>query len=77
MCNVVVINRGDVEIGTPRQFEDHFGFKPKKHESYLDLEPDLCLCQCDLDQTFEENNIEFKRSFGDYYVGELDMVVEE
>ena len=34
MCNIVVINRGEKEIETPRQFEEHFGFLPDKDINY-------------------------------------------
>ena len=74
MCNIVVINRGEKEIETPRQFEEHFGFSPDKDIHYNTIEMDCCLCQCDIDKTFKENNIEYKKDCGDWYVGELDKV---
>jgi hypothetical protein len=28
MCNIVIINRGEKEIGTPAEFLEHFEFLP-------------------------------------------------
>ena len=33
MCNIVVINKGEKEIETPRQFLEYFGFMPDKELS--------------------------------------------
>ena len=75
MCEIIVINRGEKQIETPRQFEQHFGFLPKDilHDS---IDMDCCLCQCDIEQEFNENNIPFKMILGDFYVGELDKVTD-
>lgn len=75
MCGIVVINRGEKEIETPRQFEQHFGFMPEKDFGFNDIQIDACLCQCDLETTFKKNNIEFKTDWGDFYVGMLDEVI--
>lgn len=75
MCNIVVINRGEKEIETPRQFEEHFGFLPDKDINYNSIEIDYCLCQCDIEETFKAKNIPFKKDCGDFYVGQLDEVV--
>ena len=40
MCQIVVINRGEKEIVTPRQFKEHFGFDVSKNVK----EQDECLC---------------------------------
>ncbi len=74
MCNVVVINRGEKEIETPRQFQAHFGFPAEKDTHYTEVTLDLCLCQCCLEETFKQNNIPFKFDGSDYYVGELDKL---
>ena len=72
MCNIVVINKGEKEIGTPRQFLEYFGFIP-------DISPiinmDECLCNYDIELIFNKNNIAYKKDCGDYYVGMLDDVV--
>jgi len=80
MCTIVVINRGEKEIETPRQFKDHFGFLPDGFEVQEDLYPegtlDECLCHAALDETFDLNSIPYKRgSDGDYYVGMLEGIV--
>jgi hypothetical protein len=75
MCSTVVINRGEKEIETPRQFQDHFGFLPDKDINYTAIDMDYCLCQCDIETTLTEKGIPFKKDCGDIYVGELDEVV--
>lgn len=75
MCDSIIINRGEVEIQTPRQFKNHFGFMPIIYEdSISEEEMDCCLCSCDLEKTFNTHKIHFKYGCGDYYVGELDLL---
>jgi len=74
MCGIIVINRGEIEIETPRQFQNHFGFLPEKEEYFNNIELDCCLCQGDLDATFMVKNIDYKTDCMDYYVGQLDKV---
>lgn len=76
MCNIIVINKGEKEIGTPREFIDYFGVWPYKEEYFETLELDMCLCQCDVEKTFNDLNIQFKKDCGDIYVGMLDQVIE-
>jgi hypothetical protein len=75
MCNIVVINKGEKEIETPRQFLEHFGFMPEKEFGHNTIEMDYCLCQCDFEQALIDNNIPFKKDCGDVYVGMLDEIV--
>lgn len=75
MCNIVVINKGEKEIETPRQFLEHFGFMPDKEIYYKSIGMDECLCSCDIEKSFKDNSISFKIDFGDYYVGMLEDVV--
>ena len=75
MCNIVVINKGEKEIETPRQFLEHFGFMPDKEIYYNGIGMDECLCQCDVEKSLTDNNIPFKKDCGDIYVGMLDEVV--
>jgi len=77
MCSTVVINRGEKEIETPRQFQDHFGFLPDKDIHYTAIDMDSCLCQCDIESTFDTEGIDFKIGCGVFYVGQLDEVVED
>lgn len=75
MCGIVVINRGEKEIGTPRQFEQHFGFKAPKEDYYNEIDIDCCLCQVDVEKALNEHNIPFKTDCSDVYVGDLKNVV--
>lgn len=75
MCNIVVINKYEKEIETPRQFEEHFGFLPDKHFLFNYIDIDSCLCQCNIEETFKAKEITFKKNCGDFYVGKLDEVV--
>lgn len=73
MCNQVIINRGEKEIGTPREFQNHFGFLPVGRYIYTSPnEMDSCLCQRDLEKTFKKHKIEYRFIDGDYFVGKLD-----
>jgi hypothetical protein len=72
MCNIVVINKGEKEIATPREFLEHFGIVPDDVEPIL---MDECLCYCDCEKTLLKNKIPFKTSWGDIYVGMLDEVI--
>ena len=74
MCNIIVINKGEKEIETPRQFLEHFGFMAEKETYYNEIEMDSCLCQCDIEKSLK-NKIPFKKDCGDFYVGMLDEVV--
>lgn len=74
MCQIIVINRGEKEITNPRQFIDHFGFMPITNDCCELLEYEFCLCPCNLDKTFIDNGILFKKDCGDYYVGQLELV---
>jgi len=75
MCQTIYINKGEKEIESPRQFLEHFGFMPYKQIHYNSIEMDCCLCQCDLEKTFNENKIPFKKHCGDFFVGKLELVV--
>jgi hypothetical protein len=70
MCDRIYVNRGEIEIETPRQFEAHFGFAPTISHFYSSIALDSCLCQIDIEKSLNGANIPFKRRFGDYYVGE-------
>lgn len=75
MCQTVVINRGEKELVTPREFLEHFGFMPILYEeSYSEINMDSCLCQVDLDETFKKNDIPFKCDCMEYFVGQLDLL---
>lgn len=75
MCNVVIINKGEKEIETPKQFFEHFGFEAPIEDGYNSIDIDSCLCQVDAEKALLDNNIPFKKDWGDIYVGMLDKVV--
>lgn len=68
MCNIVVINGGEKEIETPRQFLEYFGFEAPKEEYYQSVDMDCCLCQVDIEKALIEHNIPFETNCGDFYV---------
>ena len=68
MCNRVVINKGEKEIETPRQFLEHFGFMPEKELGHNNIVMDYCLCQCDVEQALIDNHIPFTKECGNVYV---------
>lgn len=71
MCSIIIINRGEKEIGTPREFLEYFGFMPDKDVPLTDEDMDCCLCGCDVSESLIEHNIEFLNDGGDIYVGQL------
>jgi hypothetical protein len=73
MCVVIVINKGEKEIQTPREFEEHFKINP----GVLDEDMDHCLCHVDIDEILSEHEIPYKLHWGDYYVGMLDQLEDE
>ena len=67
MCKIVVSSCG-TQIETPREFRDYFGYLPNKNRHYDTIEEDCCLCQCDIEGTFNEIKIPFEIKAGDLYV---------
>jgi hypothetical protein len=77
MCVTIVINRGEKEIESPRQFKEHFGFEPFIEDGYKTIELDACLCQVDVEKSLNAHNIPFKWDCMDYYVGDLENFKED
>ena len=77
MCNIVVINKGEVEIGTPQEFLNYFGELPELEDYFDTIEMNSCLCQVDTEKFFIEREIQFKKNWGDFYVGMLDEVEDD
>lgn len=69
MCQVVYTQSGK-EIETPREFKEFFGFEADMDKHYKTVDPDSCLCQCDLDLTFKNHNIPYIIEAGDYCVND-------
>lgn len=61
MCDIIVINSTDInrylEIETVQGFKDYFGCLPIGASMETDM--DGCLCNCDLEATFEALEIEY------------------
>ncbi len=72
MCDIIVIDRGEKEISSPKQFFEHFGFMPNMD---LDSDIDMCLCQIDIEKEFNDHNIPFKYDCNEWFVGDLDNVI--
>jgi hypothetical protein len=66
-----VINNGEKEIETPRQFLEHFGFEAPMESCYSSVDLDSCLCQVNIDIALTDHYIPYKKDCGDYYVGML------
>lgn len=71
MCGVVVVNNGEKEIETPREFREYFGFDAPRNKHYNNVDPDCCLCQVDVEKALTEQNMPFMRDCGDIYVENL------
>ena len=59
MCQIIIINNGEVEIETPNDFKEFFGFNPLVKGYYNGIIGDACLCQVDIENTFLQHGIEF------------------
>lgn len=77
MCNIIVINKGEKEIGTPREFLEYFGYEAEKEDYHDKIELDCCLCQVDLDATFIKHNVPYLVDCGDYFIGDLTNIKDE
>jgi hypothetical protein len=75
MCGIIIINKGEKEIESPRQFVEHFGFELIIEDGYNSIEMDACLCQVDCEKTLLDNNIPYKTDWSDIYVGMLDEII--
>lgn len=60
MCYVVVVDRGEKELETPKEVKEHFGIELSPYWCYNEVYEDACLCQLDLEKMFDENNIPYK-----------------
>jgi hypothetical protein len=64
MCQIVVVNKGEVEIETIQEFEDYF----KTTLEDEDLFKDCCLCQIDVAKELNKLGIKHEYDCGDYYI---------
>lgn len=72
MCDIIVINKGEKEITSPREFKEHFGFDVGEdiEEEWMDA----CLCNYFINEKFIEHKIPFEFD-GDYYI-EQDLTTQ-
>jgi hypothetical protein len=71
MCQTVIINRGEKEIRTPKEFKEHFGFEAPREDFYTKVDMDSCLCQVDVEKALTDNNIQFEIDCGDIFINHL------
>jgi hypothetical protein len=67
MCNIIVINRGELEISTPKEFLDYFGFEAPVEPHYSGVVMDACLCQVDVEGALKQHGIQYSVDCGDIY----------
>jgi hypothetical protein len=78
MCQQVIINRGEIEIQTVRQFREYFKTDTiVPDDAYDKIDDDCCLCQIDIGAELRRLNIPHKWDFMDYYVGQIDQIVDD
>ena len=68
MCNIIVINNGEIEIETPQDFIEYFKTEPVKDEMYSDIILDACLCQIDVEASLQKIGIDYTWEGSDYYI---------
>jgi len=76
MCDKIIVDKGRIEIETPQDFIDHFGFTPIIEElSYHRLNMSACLCQIDIKASLDSMDIPHVFEYGtsgDAYVGDIE-----
>lgn len=71
MCQMVIVNRGEIEIGTVKQFKEHFKVDVLiPDDAYDKIDEDCCLCQIDVEAELKKLGIPYAWDYCDYYVGE-------
>ena len=75
MCQIIVINRGEKQIETPKQLIEHFNLSENQIKKHLDLiekedieKDDCCICDIDLDLLFADLEVKYVEIDGDYYL---------
>ena len=70
MCSKLVVNRGDIEIETVKQFREYFNTELKIPDYAIDVvDDDCCLCQIDVETALKQMNVPYVYDFCDYYIG--------
>ncbi|NML70039.1 hypothetical protein HHL23_09520 [Chryseobacterium sp. RP-3-3] len=68
MCNIIVINNGEIEIETPQDFIDYFKEDPIKDDMYSEISLDCCLCQIDVEASLKKLSIDYTWEGMDYNI---------
>ncbi len=68
MCRIIVINKGEKEIGTPRDFINHFGLNPDIDFKADNDNLDECLCHCDIEEVLNLKGIFFEAEDEDVFI---------
>ncbi len=63
MCQKIITPT--VEIETPKEFQEYFGFAPIVHEGYQESSDNDCLCACNSEQSLLDHNISFYKNEDD------------
>ncbi len=74
MCRIIVVNNGQIEISTPRQFKEYFKSIPIGCTGEFD---DECLCPIDISGSLDKLGIKYEVIDGDYYVQRLTFTPEQ
>ena len=74
MCGIIVVNKGEKEIETPRQFLEYFGFEAPMESYYKSVELDSCLCQVNIEDALKDHCVTYKKDCENYYVGLIEDV---
>lgn len=67
MCTKIVVNLGELEIQSVKQFKEYFKVE---FTDPSNIDSDCCLCQIDVGAELIKLKIPYAWDFRDYYVGE-------
>lgn len=68
MCQKIVVNNGEHEIETPKEFVEYFKISPIVEKHYKGIVEDACLCQIDIPKSLRLVDYEFTYDGFDYNV---------
>lgn len=69
MCDIVIFERQLIE--TPGELKQHLKVDPILSQGYKNINDEACLCQVDLEKTFENHNIQFSYDAGEYHITKM------
>jgi hypothetical protein len=62
MCDIILINGGEVEIETVKQFNEFFNTKARMPKGSLPKDQDCCLCQIDIPKELTRLGLPFAQT---------------